>query len=68
VLVVVIATEAGAVLSAGLARREALAVHLEAFRFFAGAARFLLLDQRGGCDGLVLGGLQFAIEGNRGLL
>jgi hypothetical protein len=47
VVVVVMTAEAGALFGAGFARGEALAVHFEALCFFAGAAGFLLLDQRG---------------------
>ena len=43
VLMVVMAAETGTLLCAFLARGEALAVHFEAFCFFAGATRFLLL-------------------------
>ena len=62
------AAETGTLLSAFLARGEALAVHFEAFCFFAGATRFLFLDEGGWGDGLVLRGLQLAVEGDRGLL
>ena len=66
VVVVVGATEAGAVISAHLSRGKALAVHLETLGLFACAARFLLFNGRGGGDGVALG--RFHLLGQRYLV
>lgn len=55
VVVVVGASVAGAFLGAEFIIGEALAVHLEALRFFAGASRFLFFDHGGRGDGFVVG-------------
>ena len=55
VVVVVGASVAGAFLSAEFIIGKALAVHLEALRFFAGASSFLFLDHGGRSDGFVVG-------------